>query len=245
MGFPLEFRVNRKKQRESVIRVPLRPTFMVACGDRMSRLSRVALRVLWSGVLLTGLAVTHTPGRQSTKPPGDPSQSRKGGARMDTVAEAGATAGSVLGLPFKRAWEYLTDRTILLAPTVDGDRIYQPLREGRVICLDRRSGHLLWSSDSGGRLTAPVAASSPEAAGAIFITSEKINDDGATLSGSIRALDPATGVALWARDYARPFKSPIVIASGRLYIGSADGSLYAISSADGHVVWKVQTQDVV
>jgi len=110
--------------------------------------------------------------------------------------------------------------------------------------LDRRSGSLLWSSDSGGRLTAP-AASSPESAGAIFITSEKINDDGATSSGSIRALDPATGVALWARDYPRPFKSPIIIASGRLYIGSADGSLYAISSADGHVVWKVQTQDVV
>jgi outer membrane protein assembly factor BamB len=132
---------------------------------------------------------------------------------------------------------------IMLAPTIDGDKVYQPLQEGRVVCLDRRSGSLLWSSDSGGRVTAPVAISTTERPSVLFVTSEVSN--GGSSGGLLRALDPSTGVALWARDFPRPFKSPIFTSPGRIYIGSADGALYALSSVDGGILWRLQTQGEV
>jgi outer membrane protein assembly factor BamB len=134
---------------------------------------------------------------------------------------------------------------ILIAPTTDGERVYQPLQEGRVICLDKRSGSLLWTSDSGGRVTTPVAIGKSRNASVVLITSEKLEEGGGTSSGSLRALDPATGVALWSRDFPRPFRSLVITATERLFAGSSDGALYAISSTDGNVLWKVQTQDVV
>jgi outer membrane protein assembly factor BamB len=148
-------------------------------------------------------------------------------------------------MPFKRSWEYLTDSMILLPPTVNGDKIYQPLQEGRVVCLDRRSGSLLWSTDSGGRVTAPVAVSRSDGPRVVLVASEMLVRDGTSSSGLLRSLDSTTGVALWVRDYPRPFKSPIVTGPGRIYIGSADGALYALSSVDGKVLWKLQTQGEV
>ena len=181
---------------------------------------------------------------QSSKPAGQVQEGKTAPRRADSVAEPGATSKSPLALPFKRSWEYLTSRMILIAPTVDGDRIYQPLQEGRVVCLDRQSGSLLWSIDSGGLISAPIAPARSDRGNVIFVVSEKLAQDGGS-SGLVRALDPATGVALWAHDYPRPFTSSIALGRGRIYLGSADGSLYAVSTTDGAIAWKVPTQGVV
>jgi outer membrane protein assembly factor BamB len=195
---------------------------------------------LWAGLLAVNVFGWQTSKSTDT----DKTSSKTNPRKSDAIAELGATSKSPLALPFKRLWEYLSDRTILVGPTVDGERVYQPLQEGRIICLDRRSGSLLWSSDSGGRVTAPVAVGKSREAEVALITSE-IEGDGSSSSGSLRAVDPTTGVALWARDFPRPFRSPIVTAKDRLFAGSTDGALYAISSIDGQVLWKVQTQNVV
>jgi outer membrane protein assembly factor BamB len=80
---------------------------------------------------------------------------------------------------------------------------------------------LLWSAEPGGTLDAPIAIGEK----AVYIVSEKMKTAEAGADGSLRALDPATGVTLWARDYERPFTSPIATLGDRLYAGSADGSL--------------------
>jgi outer membrane protein assembly factor BamB len=196
---------------------------------------------LW--IPIVGLLALHAIAGQSAQKGRQPDKRDQTNPQIPgSAAEAGATSKSILALPFKRSWQYLTDRMILLAPTVDGDKIYLPLQEGRVICLDLRSGSLLWSSDSGGRVTAPVAISRSEGASVIFVTSEMLVPERGLSSGLLRALDPTTGVALWARDFPRPFKSPIFTSPGRIYIGSTDGALYALSSVDGSVLWKLQTQ---
>src|SRR2546423_1316186 len=68
----------------------------------------------------------------------------------DQRAEAGAVSTSRLAWPFKRAWQHLTGAAMTLPPTLDGARIYLPLTGGRVFCLDRESGALLWSTEPGG-----------------------------------------------------------------------------------------------
>jgi outer membrane protein assembly factor BamB len=249
MGFGQDVnRLSIQKERKSLrkrVLIRLRVLARVGCPYRFRR--GLAALPLGLSIGLVALLAIQAASGQSTKKAGEVDERGKKGAPTpaESVAEGGATSKSLLALPFKSSWLYLTKSTILLAPTVDGGRIYQPLQEGRIVCLDRQSGSLLWSSDSGGRVTAPIATAEYEAGTVIFVASEKLADGAGSSSGLLRALDPATGVALWARDYPRPFKSPILTGRGRLYVGSSDGSLYAISSTDGVVVWKVQTQDVV
>src|SRR6185436_8920006 len=78
-------------------------------------------------------------------------------SETESRPEAGATSTSPLALPFKRMWQYLTDSASTVAPSVDDGHIFLPLAGGRVICLERVSGSLLWTSEPGGIVSAPVA----------------------------------------------------------------------------------------
>lgn len=162
-------------------------------------------------------------------------------AAEELTAEAGATSTSRLALPFKRAWHYLTDSASTIPASIDDARIYLPLAGGRVLCLDRETGTLLWTGEPGGIISAPVAV----AESSVYIATSKFSDDGSEVGGSLRAVDKATGLTVWVRDYVRPLSSPLAQGAGRIYAGSADGSFYALEAGNGEVVWKVETQDVV
>jgi outer membrane protein assembly factor BamB len=163
------------------------------------------------------------------------------GDRREALAEAGATSTSRLALPFKRAWQYLTDEGSTLAPSIDDARIYMALAGGRVVCLDRETGALHWSSEPGGIISAPVAVGDNW----VFIATRKIADDGSEAGGSLRAVDKATGLTRWVKDYQRPLASPLELTTTRIYAGSADGSFYALDAGNGDVIWKIETQDIV
>ena len=195
--------------------------------------------------LLLSVAV---PAQTSSKPAGSTQtrQQRKADAQSKRAAqeltpEAGATSTSLLALPFKRAWHYLTDNASTIPPSVDYTRIYLPLAGGRVLCLDRETGALLWTGEPGGIISAPVAV----AESSVYIATNKFADDGSEVGGSLRAIDKATGLTVWVKDYARPLSSPLAQGAGRIYAGSTDGSLYSLEAKNGEVVWKVETQDVV
>ncbi|HEY6329430.1 MAG TPA: PQQ-binding-like beta-propeller repeat protein [Blastocatellia bacterium] len=157
-------------------------------------------------------------------------------------AESGATSQSTFALPFKKSWQYLTDSgPDDLPPSIDKSRVYLPLEKGEVICLDIHSGALLWSSELGGWISLPIAVG-PKA---IYLFAEKRSPDQSRSGASISALDPVTGLTLWAKDYSSVFTSPAVLENDRLYAGAADGAFYAISTTNGDVVWKAPTGDVV
>ncbi|MEW6126931.1 MAG: PQQ-binding-like beta-propeller repeat protein [Acidobacteriota bacterium] len=161
-------------------------------------------------------------------------------AKVPMVAEDGAVSTSRLALPFKKIWQYLDDTTTL-APSVDEARIYLPLAQGRVICLDRASGSRVWMDEVGGQVSASVAIGES----AVFIATRKFADDGSEAGAALRAVDKLTGLTLWARDYPRPFTSSFAISGKRLYAGNADGSLYALSADDGAIIWQAKTSDVI
>lgn len=140
-------------------------------------------------------------------------------------------------LAFKKAWEYRTGDAMGLPPTVDGGRLFLPLNGGRVVCLDRLTGALLWSSDPGGNIAQAIAAADR----VIYVATRWEADPG----GSLRALDKETGLTLWRRDYEEHFTGPLHVAEGRLYGGTSGGALCAIATDGGEVVWRTPTQDVV
>ena len=163
------------------------------------------------------------------------------GSSEEQPPETGATSTSPLALPFKRAWQYLTDSASTLAPSVDDRHIYLPLAGGRVICLDRQSGSLLWTSEPGGIVSAPVAVGE----NSVYIATHKVAEDGSEAGGSLHAVDKGTGLTVWLKDYPRPFVSSLEPGDKRIYAGSADGSFYALATTNGDVIWRVETQDVV
>jgi outer membrane protein assembly factor BamB len=171
-----------------------------------------------------------------------PVQSKQGKApAADQPAEPGAVSTSRLALPFKRAWHHLTDDAMTLPPTLDGARIYLPLTGGRVFCLDRDTGALLWSAEPGGLISAPIAAND----NVIYIATRKLAADGSEAGASLRVVDKTTGLTVWVKDYPRAFTSPLAVSAEHLYIGSADGAFYALDARNGDLIWKVATQDVV
>src|SRR5262249_2943278 len=129
-------------------------------------------------------------------------------------AELGATSTSVLALPFKRLWQHLTDSASMIPPTIDRGRILLPLSGGSVICLDLRSGSVLWSSEPGGSITAPILLLDENRA---LVITRKLSADGSDAGASLRAIDSSTGLTLWAHDYARAFSSWATCAGGRIY----------------------------
>jgi outer membrane protein assembly factor BamB len=169
-----------------------------------------------------------------------PVQSRPGKA-PDQLAEPGAVSTSRLALPFKRTWQHLTDEAMTMPPTLDGARLYLPLTGGRVFCLDRDTGALLWSAEPGGIISAPIAAND----NVIYIATRKLAADGSEAGASLRVVDKTTGLTVWVKDYPRAFASPLAAGSDRLYVGSTDGAFYALDARNGDIIWKVATQDVV
>src|SRR2546423_14560050 len=77
----------------------------------------------------------------------------------DQLAEPGAVSTSRLALPFKRAWQHLTDDAMTLPPTLDGARIYLPLTGGRGFFLHRHTAGALRSAEPRGPIHTPRAAS--------------------------------------------------------------------------------------
>lgn len=193
---------------------------------------------LYAGRLNAALAFA---GQAEGKPTSAKSEKAQKKAKQAPVAEGGAVSTSRLALPFKRSWQYLTDSASALSPTLDGPRIYVPLAGGRIVCLDRETGSLMWSAEPGGIVTSPIEAGEKN----IYVATRKVAEDGSEAGASLRAIDKTTGLTVWARDYARSFTSPLALGRDRVYAGSADGAFYALSANGGEIEWKVETQDVV
>lgn len=76
---------------------------------------------------------------------------------------------------------------------------------------------------SGSLPTAPVAA-----AGMVFV---------ADRAGGVRALNAASGTPVWKSYAAGPIYYPPVISHDRLFVGSADGKVYAFEAKTGRLLW--------
>ena len=157
------------------------------------------------------------------------------------AGEAGAVSSSILAKPFKKTWEYLAEGPTPFQPAVAGDRIFLALLGGRVDCLKLGTGELLWTAEFGGSITSPLTVRDES----LYVMTKRVTPEGSEAGASLRRLDPATGLTVWARDFERPFISPMLVQGGRIYAGSADGHLYALSATDGTPVWRLSTSGAV
>lgn len=105
--------------------------------------------------------------------------------------------------------------------------------QGEFICLDRKTGKLIWQAKTLGDTDSTPAYFE----GRIYVGCAT-GDTNET--GHLWCFDSATGQTIWHVPFPRGFwSSPSLnTEKGRLYIGNADGYFYALSMSDGALVWK-------
>lgn len=123
------------------------------------------------------------------------------------------------------------------SPAIAGNIVYVGLGSGtQLSALNLLDGHLLWSFDTGDRITsAPLVEG-----GMVYV---------ATWHGSIFALDRNIGVQRWSYSLNAKQKQSVVdgiagslaLAAGRLYVGDYRGQILCLDAQQGKVVWRYAT----
>jgi outer membrane protein assembly factor BamB len=163
-------------------------------------------------------------------------------AEADVVAEqldaahTGVSAASV-GPPLRERWRRVFDPSVPIShevrwPLVAGGRVFITYQDrdggpGQLYALDPASGATLWSRDVVGRLTGTAYGG-----GIVLVATQD----------AVHAFDAASGAPAWSRSQwpgrtGTGIDDSPVAADGVLYVGVL-GALYAVSVADGGVLWQ-------
>jgi outer membrane protein assembly factor BamB len=128
------------------------------------------------------------------------------------------------------AWSWRAGGSVLASPLVDRETLYVASADGRLTALNRITGEVRWSSDLHEELTTTPTL----AGGRLFVASSE---------ESVTGVDAETGKSLWKfhRDPPAGFtirgNSRPRVSNGSVFAGFADGSVVALSPADGVARW--------
>ena len=116
------------------------------------------------------------------------------------------------------------------SPLVANGRVYVGDWRGKVYALDKHTGRIRWSFQTGDKVKGGVALSGSR----LFVGS---------YDGHVYALNAHTGRLIW-RASGQPrlggsgtFYSTPAVAYGRVYIGSTDGKMYSFGATSGKLRW--------
>jgi serine/threonine-protein kinase len=137
-------------------------------------------------------------------------------------------------------WEY---RAWVKGVSVAEDTLYAGVTQYRarngymssawVFALDKNTGRVLWSHQSGSGSEARTSNAPPTIAGSYLLASDYGGN-------AAYALDRLTGREIWRtefeRSYAGPVEAPVVVGNVA-YVGSGDTRVYALDVASGRVLW--------
>lgn len=153
-------------------------------------------------------------------------------------------------------WTFKTSGAIVASPAITDGVVYISSMDGHLFAIDQETGKEKWNFKS----RMPIASSPAISGGTVYFVSS---------AGSLAALDAANGKPKWvfATEFERKFEaknlhgypspaqtipdawdiwtSSPAVANGKVYFGSGDGNIYAVTADTGIELWKVQTKDVV
>lgn len=158
--------------------------------------------------------------------------------QVGDVIAVGTTSGTLVGLSIdggEELWSVGIGAAVRGTPAVDGDTLYLVCDHGWVHAV-RADGDELWRVGIG----SPVAARDdwnnygprPVVADGIVYA--------ATPSGTVAALDAATGTKAWSVDLESGISANLAIADGVLHVPTLEGEHVALSAEDGSVVWEAR-----
>jgi len=145
-------------------------------------------------------------------------------------------------------WTHDTGSPVWAGPTFADGAVYAGADDGRLVALTARDGKERWSFQADG----PIRSRPAVAGGDLFFQAD---------DGVLYKLSAATGEVRWKVRVAEhpvarlplgdpqsrydPFGSDVVVAGGRLYLGTYDGRVLAVDASSGGLVWELATGDSV
>ncbi|MGY2732617.1 PQQ-binding-like beta-propeller repeat protein [Sphingomonas sp. UYP23] len=158
-----------------------------------------------------------------------------------------------LGTNLSRVWTASIDggsnrQRLGAAPVVAGGQLYTIDVDATIHAFSATTGAKVWSTDIA---KTDKAKADKKARGARFGGGVSF-DDGKVFAtdglGDVVALDATSGKILWHVKPGSPLRGAPTVANGQVYVLSQDNQLFALSQADGTVVWNqsgsVETQGV-
>ena len=138
-------------------------------------------------------------------------------------------------------WKFATYGAVRSTPAVTEGKIIVGSSDGYMYCLDRNTGKLFWKFDADGAINSTPIVVHAE----VYFVNR---------TNTLFAVKISDGTLLWRKNLGIPLPyewgfdyyvgSP-AIGNGILYVGSADGHMYALSIKDGREVWKYRTSSMI
>ena len=146
----------------------------------------------------------------------------------------------VFGPPYKRVWHYSAGVLLEFPPVVSAKSLFLLRDDGVAVAIDKETGKIRWQSKIG-----DLSASTPHLdvkSERLFLTVLENNQGG---PGRALALSTKSGNTHWSVDLPSRSESSPIVADGRMYFGSEDGTVYCLRASDGKQVWTYQASGAV
>ena len=150
------------------------------------------------------------------------------GSRADSVAHVYALERAT----GKLHWKHRVPRGVATDIVRDGERLYAVSLTDHLICLDLRTGRLIWTFASGSSNEKLVLARWTPA-----LSGRRLLFGG--LDGLVYAVDAESGQLLWKRDLGSPIWTPMLLLANGLYVGTFDGRVHRLSQDSGAAVGQI------
>jgi outer membrane protein assembly factor BamB/tetratricopeptide (TPR) repeat protein len=139
-------------------------------------------------------------------------------------------------------WSFETDGPVTSAPSISGDIVLFTSEDSSIYALSTKQSlaegqeRLIWKYKTGG----PVVSSPVVSEGLVYFGSKDGKVYCLNLQGKVASEDPTSKTAskVWEFATEESVSSTPAVAGGVVYIGSSDGCLYALSAAEGKLLWK-------
>lgn len=130
---------------------------------------------------------------------------------------------------------------ILSTPTIVNGVVYSGSRDSYLYAFKADTGKLLWHTNVSGEIySSPQVDNGIVYAGVLQPgrpTAPGSTSDTTPPRGIIVAMNASTGALLWQSVVANYQGTPLTVFRAVLYLGTADGSVYALSASNGATIW--------
>jgi outer membrane protein assembly factor BamB len=141
--------------------------------------------------------------------------------------------------PFRKVWSFRGAALLEFPPVIGLGRLVQLADNGVLNAIAKNSGRVLWRRKLGA-----LAASTPAVGGASVYVS-LLRRNRFTDAGRIVAVSLTDGRVRWSRPLPSRSESSPLLHSGRLYVGSEDGTVLCLDAHSGHVRWRYRAAGAV
>ncbi len=128
-------------------------------------------------------------------------------------------------------WRFRDSLGIAAPPTANGDRVYQTIDDGYLVCLSADDGRELFRTRLLGPVVSPAAVDS-----LIFVASQ---------SGVLHAVRASTGQIAWRQSLGGDAWNSPAVASGTVICGHSGGKVEAFVADTGTPLWRREVGAVV